>query len=117
MKDNDLLYQVALTRVPHIGDVHAKMLAEIYGSAENIFHAPKRNWKDRRHRSCQSPRAIRHFNSFAECEREITFDKYGIKACSLRRRNIQDGCCIAMMALALLYYKETPTSMPTGSYR
>ncbi|HMJ47399.1 MAG TPA: hypothetical protein VK498_08715, partial [Ferruginibacter sp.] len=38
---NDLLYQVALTLVPAIGDVHAKSLVNIYGDAGSIFRAKK----------------------------------------------------------------------------
>ena len=39
---NDLLYQVALTLVPNIGDVHAKTLVNIYGSAHAVFKAKKK---------------------------------------------------------------------------
>jgi DNA processing protein len=38
----DLLYQVALTLVPNIGDVHAKALVNIYGDAQSIFKAKKK---------------------------------------------------------------------------
>ena len=37
----DLLYQLALTQVPNIGLVHAKILAENFGTAEQIFKAKK----------------------------------------------------------------------------
>jgi DNA processing protein len=38
----DLLYQVALTLVPNIGDVYAKALVNIYGDAQSIFKAKKK---------------------------------------------------------------------------
>ena len=38
----DLLYCIALTRVNNIGDVHAKALIQIFGSAEAVFKAGKR---------------------------------------------------------------------------
>ncbi|MFN8245399.1 MAG: helix-hairpin-helix domain-containing protein [Ferruginibacter sp.] len=119
MKDNDLLYQVApLLRVPHIGDVHAKMLVEIYGSAQNIFHAPKKELEKIEGIGPARARAIRHFNLFAECEREIAFlDKYGIKALFVTSKEYPNGYCIAMMAPPSFITRETPTSMPTGSYR
>lgn len=106
MKDNDLLYQVALTRVPHIGDVHAKMLAEIYGSAQNIFHAPKKELEKIEGIGPARARAIRHFNSFAECEREITFlDKYGIKALFVTSKEYPRRLLHCYDGPALLYYK------------
>jgi len=39
---NDLLYQIALTLVPHIGDIHAKTLINIYGDARSVFNAKKK---------------------------------------------------------------------------
>ena len=39
---DDLLYQIALTLVPNIGDVHAKALVNIYGDADSIFNAKKK---------------------------------------------------------------------------
>src|SRR5436190_1218287 len=40
---NDLLYQVALTLVPNIGDFHAKALVNRYGDAQSIFKAKKKD--------------------------------------------------------------------------
>jgi len=39
---NELLYQIALTLVPNIGCVQAKILVEKYGNAKNIFQAKKK---------------------------------------------------------------------------
>jgi len=36
---NDLLYQLALTEVPNVGCVHAKILVQQFGEAEKIFKA------------------------------------------------------------------------------
>ena len=36
---NNLLYQISLTLIPNIGAVHAKILLEHFGNAENIFKA------------------------------------------------------------------------------
>ena len=38
---SDLLYQIALTQVPHVGYVHAKILALHFGSASAVFKADK----------------------------------------------------------------------------
>ena len=37
--NSELLYQLALTEVPNIGCVHAKILAQHFGAAEKIFKA------------------------------------------------------------------------------
>jgi DNA processing protein len=37
----ELYYQLALTQVPNIGCVQAKILVENFGSAEAIFNAKK----------------------------------------------------------------------------
>ena len=39
---NDLLFQISLTLVPNIGDVHAKALINHFGNAEDIFKAKKK---------------------------------------------------------------------------
>jgi DNA processing protein len=39
--NTDLIYQLALTQVPYIGNVQAKLLAEEFGTAEAIFKAKK----------------------------------------------------------------------------
>ena len=41
--NNDLLYQIALTLVPNIGDVHAKILINTFGDAASIFKARKKD--------------------------------------------------------------------------
>ena len=40
--NRDILYQVALTMVPQIGDVHAASLLQYFESAEEVFSAGKR---------------------------------------------------------------------------
>ena len=37
--NSELIYQLALTKIPNIGCVHAKILAQEFGSAEQIFKA------------------------------------------------------------------------------
>ena len=40
--NKDLLYQIALTKIPHIGSVLAKQLLSYCGSLESVFNASKR---------------------------------------------------------------------------
>ena len=47
----DLVHHIALTMVPHIGDIHARELIGYFGNAENIFKArksPGQTTRDRR---------------------------------------------------------------------
>ena len=39
--DRDMLYQIALTMVPQIGDVHAASLLQYFKSAEEVFSASR----------------------------------------------------------------------------
>lgn len=77
---NDLLYQLALTQVPQIGCIHAKLLIEQFHSAEAIFKAriselEKTEGIGRVRASC-----IKSFKQFSAIEKEIAFiEKYKIK--------------------------------------
>ena len=41
MNNNDLLHRIALTLVPNIGPVQAKILVDHFGNASDIFKAKK----------------------------------------------------------------------------
>lgn len=77
--NTDLLYQLALTQVPHIGCVHAKILAEQFGTAEQIFKAKKSLLEKIEGIGEVRANSIKHFNTFKEQENEIGFiEKYKI---------------------------------------
>lgn len=77
---NDLLYQLALTQVPHIGCVHAKLLIEQFHSAEAIFKASIAELERTEGIGTVRARCIKSFNDFAPVEKEIAFiEKYKIK--------------------------------------
>lgn len=77
---NDLLYRIALTLVPHIGDVQAKALVAVYGSAESIFKAKKRELEKLEGIGTVRASSIKSFSDFSSAESEIVFiEKYKIK--------------------------------------
>jgi DNA processing protein len=77
--NNDLLYQLALTQVPHIGCVHAKTLAEQYGTAEEIFKAKKTLLEKIEGIGEVRAASIKNFSLFKEQEDELAFiEKYKI---------------------------------------
>jgi len=76
----DLLYQLALTQVPNIGDVQAKILAEEFGTAEAIFKAKKSTLEKIEGIGEVRAGSIKKFDAFTEQEEEIKFiEKYKIK--------------------------------------
>jgi DNA processing protein len=77
---NDLLYQLALTHVPQIGCVHAKLLIEQYHSAEAIFKASISQLEKTEGIGTVRARHIKQFRDFAKLEKELDFiEKYKIK--------------------------------------
>jgi DNA processing protein len=104
--NNDLLYQIALTLVPNIGDVHAKALVNIYGSAGSIFKASKKHLENIEGIGTVRAGCIKAFRDFSACENEIGFiEKYKITplfitdpAYPQRLLNCYDSPC-------MLYYR------------
>lgn len=78
--NTDILYQLALTQVPHIGYVHAKILAEQFESAEQIFKAKKSLLEKIEGIGEVRAGSIKRFDAFNEQEEELKFiEKYKIK--------------------------------------
>lgn len=76
---NDLLYQIALTLVPNIGDVHAKTLINRFGDAASIFKAKRKDLEAVDGMGSIRARAIRSMTDLSPAEKEIAFiDKFRI---------------------------------------
>jgi DNA processing protein len=71
--DNDLLYQIALTRIPQIGDVHARLLLSVFNEAAAIFKASKRQLESIEGIGTIRANNIKKFDAFTDCEKEIDF--------------------------------------------
>ena len=71
--NNDLLHQIALTLLPNIGDIHAKALINIYGNAENIFKAKKKELENIDGIGTIRANSIKYFSDFERIENEIKF--------------------------------------------
>ena len=63
---NELLYQIALTLIPNIGDVHAKALINNFGNAKDIFTARKKDLETLEGIGSVRANSIKHFEDFAE---------------------------------------------------
>ncbi|MEJ7611680.1 MAG: DNA-processing protein DprA [Ferruginibacter sp.] len=104
--NNDLLYQIALTLIPHIGDVRAKALIEKFGDAEHIFRAPKRTIEQIEGIGSVAANAIKDFSEFTACEEEIRFiEKNNIRALFLTDSDYPQRLLNCFDSPTLLFYK------------
>lgn len=77
---SELLYQLALTLVPNIGDVHAKLLVQHYGSASAVFKAKRSELEKIEGMGEVRASAVRDFKDFTAAEKELAFiEKYKIQ--------------------------------------
>jgi DNA processing protein len=103
---NDLLYQIALTLVPNIGDVHAKALVNIYGDAYSIFKARKKDLEAIEGIGTVRAKSIKDFADFTICEEEIKFiEKYKIVPLFLTDKHYPQRLLNCYDSPALLYYR------------
>lgn len=70
---DELLYQIALTKTPNIGAVHAKILIHSFKEASAIFNAPKRILERIDGIGPIRAQSIKSFKDFHTCEKEIRY--------------------------------------------
>ncbi len=105
---NDLLYQIALTLVPNIGDVHAKALINLYGDAQSIFKAKRKELDAIEGIGMVRAKSIKDFTDFSSSEEEIKFiEKYKITPLFLTGKNYPKRLLNCYDSPALLYYRGT----------
>ncbi len=103
---NDLIYQIALTLIPNIGDVHAKALVNHFGNAEDIFKAKKKEFEDIEGIGSVRASSIKHFNDFTNAEEEITFiEKYKITPLFITDKNYPQRLLNCYDSPLILYYR------------
>src|ERR1039457_6549053 len=80
MNPNPLLYQIALTLVPGIGDVFGKKLVSLCGSAEAVFKEPQKMLRKIPRMSRSIIESLHTKGIFERAEREVEFiHRYHIK--------------------------------------
>src|SRR4029079_8465290 len=103
---NHMLYQIALTLVPNIGCVQAKILIEKYGSAKNIFQAKKKELSVIENIGLIRATGIKAFNDFAQAEEEIRFiEKYKLQPLFLTDEKYPQRLLHCYDSPTLLYYR------------
>jgi DNA processing protein len=104
--NNELLYQVALTLVPHIGDVHTKTLVNRFGSAEGVFRARKKDLEHTEGIGGVRAKSIREFSGFPAAEEELLFmEKYAITPLFITHSDYPKRLHQCCDGPALLYYR------------
>ncbi len=78
--NSELLYQLALTLIPNIGDVQAKLLLQVYGNASSIFRAPLKELETIEGIGTVRARSIKSFTDFSAAQEEMKWiEKFRIR--------------------------------------
>lgn len=105
MYPDDVLYQIALTLVPHIGDVHAKTLINRYGDARSVFRAKKSDLEYTEGIGPARAHAIKSFSDFKSCEAEMRFmEKFRITPLFITHKKYPQRLLHCYDSPLLLYY-------------
>jgi DNA processing protein len=106
----DLLYQVALTIVPNIGAVQAKILVEHFGNAHAIFQAKKKDLEAIEGIGSVRAKGIKDFDQFFIAEEELRFiEKYKIQPLFITDKSYPQRLLHCYDAPTLLYYRAMRT--------
>lgn len=104
--NNDLLYRIALTKVPHIGDIHAKILINQFHTAQNVFKTPRKLLEKIEGIGTIRANAIKQFKDFEQCERELIFlEKHQIKVFTYQDEAYPKNLIRCDDCPSLLYFK------------
>src|SRR5688572_15109215 len=105
---SERFYQLALTLVPQIGDVHAKILVEHFGSASAIFKARRDTLEKVEGIGTVRAAAIRGFTDFDAVEKELQFiEQYRIQTLFIGDNAYPQRLLHCYDPPTLLFYKGT----------
>ena len=106
--NSELLNQLALTLVPNIGDVQAKILINHFGDASSIFSAKKTLLEKIEGIGAVRAKSIKEFDDFHLAEHELKFiEKYNIKTLFLTDADYPKRLLNCYDSPTLLFYKGT----------
>ena len=102
----DLVYRIALTQIPNIGAVQARILIDHFGEASAVFSAKKKELAALEGIGEIKARSIKDFTAFDTAEQEIGFaDKHHIKALFLTDPEYPKRLLHCYDPPTLLYYR------------
>ncbi|HEX4956909.1 MAG TPA: DNA-processing protein DprA [Lacibacter sp.] len=106
--NTDLLYQLALTQVPQIGCVQARLLADEFETAEAIFKAKKSLLEKIEGIGTVRAASIKNYAAFHDMEEEIRFmEKYKITPLFLKDEHYPKRLLNCYDPPTLLFYRGT----------
>jgi DNA processing protein len=104
----ELFYQLALTLIPQIGDVQAKLLVQHFGDASSVFKARARELEKLEGIGELRAKSITEFDEFQLAEEELKFiEKYKIKTFFLTDEAYPKRLLNCYDSPTLLFYKGT----------
>jgi len=104
--NNELLHQLALTLVPNIGDVQAKILIQHFGEVTAIFKAKTSVLEKIEGIGAVRAKSIKEFDDFHLAEKELEFiEKYNIKTFFLTDKDYPKRLLNCYDSPTLLFYK------------
>ena len=104
---NDLLYQLALTTIPNIGAVHAKILLQHY-EVKDIFKAKRQDLEKIEGIGTIRAKRIKEFHDFKKAEDEIVFiEKYKIRPLFITDKEYPQRFHNCYDPPSMLFYKGT----------
>ena len=104
--NSELLHQLALTLIPNIGDVQAKILINQFGDASSIFNAKKPVLEKIEGIGEVRARSIKEFTDFHSAEEELKFiEKFKIKTFFLTDDEYPKRLLNCYDSPTLLFYK------------
>src|SRR6266498_4308012 len=104
----ELLYQLALTEIPNIGCVQAKILIQHFGEPEKIFKAKQTTLEKIEGIGTIRANCIKSFNDFSKAEEEIQFiGKFKLKSLFITDKDYPQRLLNCYDSPTLLFYKGT----------
>jgi DNA processing protein len=111
---SELVYQIALTMVPNVGAVQAKILVEQLGNASDIFKAKKRDLESIDGIGAVRAASIKAFDLFKDAEAELEFlDKYKIDTIFINDIQYPKRLLNCYDAPTLLFYRGNADLNPS----
>lgn len=103
---SQLFHQLALTLVPNIGDVQAKILVQQFGDAASVFSAKKSELERLEGIGDVRAKSLKQFNDFHLAEAELKFiEKYNIRTLFLTDNDYPKRLLNCYDSPTLLFYK------------
>lgn len=108
MLTSELLYQLALTQVPQVGDVQARLLVQRFGSASAVFKVRRSQLEHLEGIGSVRASHISGFSNFAAAEAELAFlERYAIQPLFFTDAAYPQRLLQCADAPILLFYKGT----------